>query len=142
MAVRFALALCAIVVAFSSCTAGTTSRSTTGKDRPIFATSSIDNVHALALKVMLSGEAQVAPGLTALRIFVLDAHGIPVSDAIVYADVSSATNETPRLTLLAASGDASYRVDLPLVYGSRWTVVVKAFSSGRSAVLTINEDLN
>jgi hypothetical protein len=141
MTSRFLVVLL-LLVGLYSCTARTTLTSTAGKDRPILATSSIDDVHRLALKVMMSGDTQVAPGMTALRIFVLDSHGAPVSDAIVYAEVRSVTDETPRLTLIAASDGASYRVDLPLVYGSSWTVVVKAFSSRRNAVLTISEDLS
>ena len=141
MAAR-ALVILLVSVALCGCTAGTAPTSTEGKDRPISASTSIDQAHRLALKVTMSGETRVAPGMTPLRIVVLDSRGEPVRDAIVYAEVSSATDQTPSLTLLAASDGTAYHVELPLVYGSRWTIVVKAFSGGRKALLTVSEDLS
>lgn len=106
----------------------------------VSATSQIDRQHRLAITVHLfSGSAP--SGLTPLRIEVNDSRGEAVSDAIVYVETESETGETPKTTILARQEDHAYRVDLPLVYGSHWTFTVKAFSSRRSGLVQVEEEL-
>lgn len=106
----------------------------------VSATSQIDKQHRLALTVHLfSGSAPA--GLTPLGIEVKDSRNEAVGDAVVYVDVESTTGETPKMTLLARLEKGVYRVDLPLVYGSHWTFIVKAFSSGRNGLAEVEEEL-
>jgi hypothetical protein len=139
MTSRFLVVLL-VVIGLCSCTSR--SASSPNGDRPVSASSHVDQTHRLALQVDLSADGVTTPGITPLRILVHDANGAMVRDAIVYVELSSRTGETPQMTLVATNDSGFYRVDLPLVYGSRWTVVVKAFSSRRNAVLTISEDLS
>jgi len=141
MVPRLVIALL-VAIGVAGCQGGATSSSPIGKDRPISARSTIDNLHRLALDATMLGGVRSAPGMTPLRIVVQDLHGDLVRDAIVYVELSSVTDETPRITLLATNRGTSYGVDLPLVYGSRWTFIVKAFSGGRNGIITVNEDLN
>ena len=104
------------------------------------ATSTIDEAHRIALSVhFFTGTA--AGGLTPLKIDVRDDRGAAVRDAIVYAQIDSVTGSTPKMTLLATANEGVYRIDLPLVYGSKWTSTIEAFSGGRNAILTVVEDL-
>ena len=106
----------------------------------VSATSQIDTTHQLAITVRLfSGSA--AAGLTPLQIEVKDSRSQAVDDAVVYVETSSETGETPKTTLVAKLESGGYRVDLPLVYGSHWTFSVRAFSSRRSGLAVVEEDL-
>ena len=99
-------------------------------------------MHRLSITVRLFSGGPSVAGLTPLRAFIKDDRGMLVHDAIVYVETSSATGSTPRMTILPNDDNGTYRVDLPLVYGSRWTFTIKAFSDGRTGLLRVNEDLN
>jgi hypothetical protein len=106
----------------------------------VSATSQIDKAHRLAITVHLfSGSAPA--GLTPLQIEVKDSRAEAVGDAVVYVETDSETGETPKMTLLAGNDNGDYRVNLPLVYGSHWTFTVKAFSSRRSGIVNVEEQL-
>lgn len=131
------LALAAALLLLAGC--ARTSQTKVHYER-VSATSQIDKTHQLAITVSLfAGSA--AAGLTPLQIDVKDGRGQAVSDGVVYVETSSETEETPKTTLVATLENGAYRVDLPLVYGSHWTFSVKAFSSRRSGLAVVEEDL-
>src|SRR5581483_3013689 len=78
------------------------SSSIAARDRAISASVPIDNTHQLALTVKMGREPVATPGLTPLEITVRDADARFVDEAIVYVQVSSATGETPALTVVAS----------------------------------------
>ena len=141
--VRLAIALLAVLLSGCAHVAPTAAKHEASSRRPenISATSPIDKVHRLSLTVRLFSDGQSVPGLTPLRIVVKDDRGALVRDAIVYVQTDSGVGTTPKMTLLPRNNEGVYRVDLPLVYGSHWTSMIKAFSGGRTGLLRVEEDL-
>ena len=123
-----------VAVLLAACT-----RTTSHYER-ITAASGIDQIHRLGISVRLFDGA-APPGLTPIRIEINDDRQAKVRDAVVYVELESSTGATPKMTVVARSQDDFYRADLPLVYGSRWTFTIKAFSGGRTGLLRVTEDM-
>lgn len=111
--------------------------------RGIFATSSADRTHQLSITVDVAPDLRAPAGMTAILVTVRDRSQILVKDAVVYVSLDSRLGMTPKMIVVASNReDGTYTAELPLVYDSKWNFTVRAFSSGRSGVVTVVEDTN
>jgi len=111
--------------------------------RGIFATSRSDEVHQLSLAVDVAPHLRAPAGITPIQVTLYDPSRRLVRDAIVYVVLDSETGRTPKMTVVASNReDGTYTAELPLVYDSAWRFTVKAFSNGRSGIVTVVEDTN
>jgi hypothetical protein len=136
-----------VAVALVGCGIGqkgaTTGRARLPVRHGIFATSPTDPIHQLSLTVDLAPDLRVPAGITPIQVTVRDPSRSLVNDAIVYVGLDSKLGMTPKMVVVASNReDGRYTAELPLVYDSEWRFTVRAYSSGRSGVLTVVEDTN